>query len=559
MHRIHQLAPYHWVALDKIVEKVPRSVVRPIIECIGRLCDPHAGLPGADAEPLCRLAKHVGADPRSYREAARTLELLRRQIRANSQLDEVIGNALALLDQQGVTGRKRLLELARFFIAVQRRPDVLGLRDQTLVVGDEDLVLHDLNTYLSELDKHSVLWGPQAAALVLYPDTQQYGATSLPKVKTPLRRTLVVEEAAQVLIPGRSSARRWVRVDPIPAGLKVAEPREAIKEMDPFMELVPASAWLEPDRHDTLEVVYAGVRVMAAIVQPLWLSRLRLRVRLQSGALNKASYVQANKEISIWEGPLSAWAMVHELAHAVDDALLDTSGFASDKPGHPLNAFTDMVRPAYRDVAERRSRTIWDGLLKVAFRPDVLSRMRKGLVSLDDVVAGLRVLNAEERQTARELIASAELLEPGRVDRAFDRPTDPGAFLLLASLQEGLVTDDQGQPWIDIEAAYGPFRHEQLVYLLSGHEIFARFFDQYARLYFRQLGAPYGPNCKSADLEPDELARWVPDFHTAMVEAQLLDLGHIATFKGKQTETDTLVAGGLAALLAAIGADIVKP
>jgi hypothetical protein len=556
MEQISSVSVDHHRQLLQILEHLPAATLRPVVECILQICDQRAGLPSQESAHLCRIARHLGVDPRSYREAARTFRVLADQIPTDSELDRVIGGALGVLDERGVLGRRRILELARFFVGANRRPGSVFLDNHLLGVADEDLLLADLVDYNAALQKHSPLWGPQAAALTLYPETQSYGAV-LPKVETPLARTLLVDRPARALLPGRTVQRRWLRVDPIPAALKTVDPE---KDMAPYVTLEDPSAWQAPERRPTLDVVYAGVRVAMSIVQPLWLNRLRLRVRLVPERGNRACYIADAGEIRVWDGPLSAWSIVHEMAHAIDDVLVVGPGMASEERSNPIHSFTTLVRPHYRDVAERFAKTIWQGMLKNGLDDEVRRRLSKGLVPLEEVVEGLPWLEPDKRDAVVSLVRDSVEVHESDVRRVLgeDRPLNGGEVPLITALHDSVVEDDQERAWIDINLGWPAFRYAELQYLLSDREIFARFFDQYARLYLAQLGAPYGPSKRPADLDPPELAALVPAFHKAMVEAQVLDLGHIASFTGRRVQEDTVLSIGIAAAMTAVGAGLVR-
>lgn len=559
VEQVESVAPAHSKVLRRVLEDIPQATIRPIVECLVQLCDQRSGFVSDDAADLCRLVCHLGVDPRSYREAARALLFLGEHIEPDSQLDGLVGRALAVLNDNGVLGRRRMLQVMRFLVGLQRRPRTVVLRSAVLHVADEQLSLADLETYDEALKHHSTLWGPKAAALALYPDTQKYGAVDLEKIHAPLTRTLTVERPARVLLPGRSAQRRWLRVDPIPQALTHPEP---IQDMAPFIQLDPPGRWATPEMRSTLEVVYAGARVAFSIVQALWLSRLRLTMKIVDEPGNKSCYMPGDKAIYVWRGPMSAWSVIHEIAHAIDDVLHDGPGFASSEPRNPLHGFVTLVRPHYRDVAERRARTLWNGMLRNGTSEAMASRLRAGLVPVDDVVDSLGWLRPELRPAIRQLITDDR--PPGMTQllhaiAGSGQPLHGGELSLLQALNESHVTAPDGTDQINVELGWEPFRHAQVSYLLSDHELFARFFDQYARMYMAQLKAPFGPTTAPGFLEAGEFAALVPIFHKAMLEAQVLDLGHISRKKGRDLHHDTLFSIGIAGLMTLVGAGIIEP
>jgi hypothetical protein len=462
LQRIYEVAPHHGQALERLIERIPSATLRPVVESALRITDPDAGLPVPDAKRLRRAALHAGHDPRSYREGVRILGLLQEAVTPGSLLDRTWGRALQLLDDKRVLGMKRLVALGRFLEAVERRPSAMVLRGANLQVGDDVLALPVLEDHLASLRHHSQMWAAQAASLVLYADTHQYGAQSLPQVRTPHRQTLLPSETSLAFLPGRTAERQWMKIDPVPAQLQIESSDQAIHEMRAIVDLWPIDAWRAPEARSTLQVVYAGVRVAMAIVQPLWLARFKVGIELDEGE-GPACYVADGRKIRISRGPLSAWSIVHELAHAIDDVVLEGDGFASDKPGHPLCAFADLVRPAYRRVAEDRARSLWIQLLDETVGSTMRVRLEQGLVPLHQVLEGIHGLEPEEQESAAELVVGDQELGEAEV-RAKISEVGPGGVVLLGALQDGYVEDSEGHGFIDIEEAYRTFLHDQLLY-----------------------------------------------------------------------------------------------
>lgn len=553
LDQIWETSPEHAKVLVCLLEDIPRAIVRPIVECLKPLCNERSGIASPQAAQLCRVVTHLGTDPRSYREGVRTLRTIERIIESDDKLDDFVGRCLGLLDKEGVLGRRRLNQLARFLRALDKRPGTLVLNKKMLSVGDDDLLLTDLRDLHGHLGHHSKLWGPRAASEVLYPQTHTFG--SLTKVKTPVRGTLVVDEPSLALVPAKTAAPEWQRVDPIPKGLTVADPKA---EMQPYLHLV--GAWDDPDLRSTLDVLYLGLRVVDSIVQKQWMNRLRLLVRLHDTPGNRACYQPETAELHLWRGPMSGWAVVHELAHAIDDNLFDGPGLASDQHGHPLASFAAIVRPEYRGVAEQRANWVWDGTLTKNFSGSLQAAAKSGqTVPLGEVLDAIPWPVPFWRVISEQLVIGTEPVTEQTVTEAFGEPLGEGAHRLFGILQGGLIYDDQRNALIDWKKAKAAFLEQELNYLLSNREIFARFFDQYARLYWNQLGRPYGPTTRPGDLDPYVLAAHVPTFHEALVEAQIIDMGHITGFSGDQYVEDTVGAVGVAAILFGIGADFIRP
>jgi len=551
--QIWEASPEHAEVLVCLLEDIPRSIVRPIVECLKPLCHERSGIATPQAAQLCRVLTHLGTDPRSYREGVRTLQTIERIIEPDIRLDDFVGRCLGRLDKEGVLGRRRLNQLARFLRALDKRPGTLVVDKRMLSVGDDDLLLTDLHDLHGELGHHSKLWGPRAASEVLYPQTQAFGA--LAKVQTPVRGTLVVREPSLALVPARSTRLEWQRVDPIPEGLTVPDPKA---ELTPYLHLV--GSWDDPDLRPTLDVLYLGLRVVDSIVQKQWMNRLRLLVRLHDEPGNRSCYEPDTGELHLWRGPMSGWAIVHELVHAIDDNLFDGPGFASDQHGHPLASFAAIVRPDYRGVSEDRAKALWDGLVAKNFKGSLEAAARSGqTVPLQEVLDAVPWPEPFWKVICEQLVLSQDALTDQDVAQAFGQPMGPGAQSVLSVLQWGLTTNEGGQHLIDWKKARRAFLEEELHYMLSSREIFARFFDQYARLYWNQIGRPYGPHTRPGDIDPHVLAAHVPTFHEALVEAQIIDMGHITGFAGGQYVEDTVGAVGLAAVLLGIGADFIRP
>ncbi len=553
LDQIWEASDEHAKVMVCLLEDIPRAVVRPIIECLQRLCDARSGLATPQAPQLCRVITHLGTDPRSYREAVHTLRAIERVLAPDTKLDDFVGRCLGVLDKEGVLGRRRLSQLARFLRALDKRPGTLVLHKRMLSVGDDDLLLSDLHDLHGHLGHHSSLWGPRAASEVLYPQTHSYG--TLTKVKMPVRGTLVVDEPSLALIPARTAQPEWQRVDPIPKGLTVADPQT---EMQPYLHLTGSVD--DPDLRSTLDVLYLGLRVVDSIVQKQWMNRLRLLVRLHDAPGNRACYRPDTAELHLWRGPMSGWAVVHELAHAIDDNLFDGPGLASDQHGHPLASFAAIVRPEYRSVAEERTRWVWDGTISHNFHGSLQAAATSGqTVPLAEVLDSIPWPEPFWRVISEQLVIREEPVDEQSVNEAFGQPMGEGAHRLLNVLQWGLVRDEQSRALIDWKKAKEVFFEQELNYSLSNREIFARFFDQYARLYWNQIGRPYGPTARPGDLNPHVLAAHVPTFHGALVEAQIIDMGHITGFAGAQYVEDTVGAVGVAAVLIGIGADLIRP
>ena len=84
----------HHLLLAQILERLPSATVKPVVETVIALTDPTSGIPGT--EKVHQLARHLGLDPRSYREAAKTLELLGIQNPVEQRVVVVNGYYLAL-------------------------------------------------------------------------------------------------------------------------------------------------------------------------------------------------------------------------------------------------------------------------------------------------------------------------------------------------------------------------------------------------------------------------------------------------------------------------------
>ena len=554
MSQIFDISKGHSEVLVSILERLPAATIRPIVECFHRLSKGGYGAETPQREQIFWLATHLGIDPRSYREAVRTLLAFSHVLRTDPELDEISGRCLRVLNDQGVLGLRRIRELARFLVALDKRPGKLRIKGCELFIGDEDLNLHDLEEFSVQLNHHSKLWGKRAAAQVLFQSSQSFGA--LTRVRTPLRGTLVVDEPSLALIPGRSMVMAWSTVHPIPDSLKVANPAV---EMAPYIDLCLESDWRDPELRSMLDVIYAGLRVVSSIVQTKWMSRLRLRAVIHREVANRACYRPDIGEIHFWRGPLSAYSVVHEMAHAIDDLLFDGPGLASDHDGHPLASFAAIVRPEYRPMAEKRAQFIWRGSLEGNFSDKVAkTAMSGGKSLLSEVIDSIDWPKPFMAVVAEQLLVNMEPLDQDEVDGAFGERMGSDTLRLLNMLQHGIVRDGRGAFVVDWERSRSWFMQQELDYLLSNREIFARFFDQYARLYWNDIGHPYGPVVRPGDLDPFVLHANVPEFHTALLEAQIIDMGHIQTYGKEEAILNTAAALGISAVLIGVGADLIR-
>lgn len=503
MRQIWASSSDHAKLLVSILEGLPRATVRPVIDCVRRLCEMSPDLrTSASGLQLCRVAMHLGTDPRSYREAVRTFRVMADMLDSDCHLDELVGRCLEVLEREHVLGLRSISRIARFLRSLDRRPGTLVLKGSCVSVADDDMDLTFLKNLLQELDHYSPLWGSRAATEVLHPDVQRYGAVDVPVPAS--------------LVPAESEL-----LSPLPSPLTVPDP---VSEVRPF--LVVSGVAGHEDK-DTMDALYLSMRIVDSIVQKMWMNRFRLHVVIQDGPGNHLRYHSG--ALHVPRGRFTPWDLVRQMAHAIDDQLFDGPGFASDHVSHPLASFASIVRPFMRSSAEDMASSSWDRWISRWFDGSLAHAVRSG------------------HTTPR--IEVCQEVGPSGLSEA--EASGDERLLRMCSDSSSDVVD-----WSQIK---DDFIQQELQRLLSNRHVFSRFFEQYARLYWHQLGRPYGPVSLPGDVDPHILAAHVSTFHEALLEAQVIDMGHIHDVFTQEYMETTLGAAGIAALLVGIGADMIRP
>jgi hypothetical protein len=114
------------------------------------------------------------------------------------------------------------------------------------------------------------------------------------------------------------------------------------------------------------------------------------------------------------------------------------------------------------------------------------------------------------------------------------------------SCSERSVNCRFGSPSVNIDMLWPLFLYRQLQYLLSNRELFARFFDQYARMYFAQEGKPYGQTVRPGDASEQVVADNAGHLLQALREAQLQDWADSLGAVAEREVENTVVSTGLA-------------
>lgn len=546
MEHLEETSPEHHEALQRVLEALPTAIVKPIVECITALTDPSFGLSGH--QRINQICRHLGTDPRSYREATRTLEVLASQIYLDEKLDTLTGEALQVLDDNGILGLKTADKIGRFLLSTERRNGQMHRAGTQLWVTDDKHELQDWKDLSTELRYHDTLWGPRAASEVLYKATHakenaisKFGSTRITEVvehRLPFfedlipNETLVVSEPTVVMLPTADMERAWVKVDPIPPHLLEGKSQyELFETVNRYVQLDPA--FHDPALLPTLQAIYVSILAFATVVQPTWIYQMQhVSIRLDTGNTpqNYAAYRPETKTIWVSNAPLSAWAILSELAHALDDELWDPDGFASGQAGNPLANLASILRPYYSTIANKRAEFVFENMMERTVPKEPLEGWRKKPLPIPPLLEAMQIPENKRDLVDDILCCWPSLLETlprgiAMEQLGFERGQGRGEILLLTALQEGVIQGPNGLV-IDFEKMKKAFLELEVGYYLASHEVFSRFFSQYVRMYWAQNGLPFGPAVLPGDLDPQTVANLTPLFHDALMRAQILDRDH---------------------------------
>lgn len=559
LERLERVSVDHHRVLLALLEELPGAMTRPVMAALAYLTSPGSGFPGK--ENIFSLVSRLGHDPRSCREASRQLDSLASCIEEDSVFDGVVGRALSRMNDEGVLRMSEADTVSRFLFSGSRHLGEMTLFGGSLSFLGESHKISDWISMLERVRKEEPLAGPRAASLALYAGTHSkidrldaYAGDRevqvierLPVLDSILPdETLVVRERSRVLLPSSTMERSWIAVDPIPNHLT-----EGVPSSDLFdfvsVYLRPDRMLLEPELRSTLEVVYVSTLAMATVVSPEWIGQLRgVEVRvMSSGSKNFSAYEPQTRTIWISTSPLSAWSLLHELAHAIDDELFDGPGMASEQAGSSLGAMADLLRPHYRAMAEARARWVCEAMLSRGLGEDLTKRLRKETLPL------IEVLNEVDRDRADLLfsivVSGGDLHYPearsaARALLGHTEGDGRGQILLLAAVQDGLVWGPDGVPRVDIEEMETSVVDFETSYFLASPELFARLFSQYVRMFWRQNGWAFGPDRLPGDLEPETVPVLVPMLHDALLRTQVMDIRMASETMGREELNQKILA-----------------
>lgn len=291
-----------------------------------------------------------------------------------------------------------------------------------------------------------------------------------------------------------------------------------------------------------------------SVVQSLWVHQMRdVHIGFRPGSTrNYAAYMPPTKTIWLSTAPLSAWALLSELAHAMDDALWDPPGFASQHGGNPLASFAEILRPYYAAAAKERARTLSDQMMRIALHPDVVQELQGGGVALEDIVRGMSVPPALQ-DVLGDLLSTVDLENATQRAEArqilrLDQGRGRGEMWMLRAIQRSIRDTSRG-PVVDGAALRAALVELEEAYLLAPHELFSRYFSQYVRMYWAQMGLGFGPQTLPGDIDPHHVAELSETFNDALLRAQELD------YKGldKKAASSMWQQQAVAALLSLVG------
>lgn len=311
---IKEHAPSVDVPLRAVIERTPGAVFKV-------LCDLIVSLSEYSQDPeIKEILLELGTDPRSFREAATTLEQLDFEL-SDRPIKAKIEEGLTILEDNGALGLESLENLGAFFTSIRLRPHQLRLTPLgTLQVGDVALDIDGLFTLQKNLAIHSVMWGRRAAFDAM---GTQFGA---------LAQTKTWNRQAGELPPVFAEA-------------------DAVAIFQDW-EMVQLPGVITPFVRENARRLYFGLYVIQKLMQAEWWSRFQPDLVFDS-TMAETAYdpVRRSVIIGVQVAPISQ--IIEALLHAVDHNLMDCREFASESPGNPVNLFVGMLGPFYGDSEPR--------------------------------------------------------------------------------------------------------------------------------------------------------------------------------------------------------------
>lgn len=559
-------SPEHAAVLEELVQRIPARVYRPIVELVIALTKPGFGLPGM--EPPNQVARHLGTDVRSFREASRNLKILAKIVQQNPLLNRTTGEGVQLLEDRGALALEPIEAIARMLHGLGRRKNHLELQGHLLLATDEKHNVDDWKDQVKQLEEHDPLWARRAASRVLYAETHRKAPNNpeetrsnthvdLPVLGDILPNEEVVVEEAQILpLPAESyTLEQFGATKTIPPGLIQGQSTKDLTDwLRLFVRLDPA--FDKTENREILEAVYLSVYAFASITQDDWVWRLRdvsISLDEQSGR-DTATYQPRTRTITLTRGPRSAWALLSELAHATDHIL---SGqplmFATSIDDHPLCHFVEVARPHYRPGAEQRARELWALVEKNLFSRQLKEAFAQGPVPVEKAIEQIgepgvpSPLFVEVVTNYSWDLKKARNRERLREAQGFSPQQGRSEIVLLTAMQRALVQRGIHLA-IDPEKLKNAFVDLETEYALSPHEIFARYLNQYTRLFWADQENPFGPESLPGEISRREVVDLSKEFQDAYSRAQVMDIEALQGKTAEQSLQQQAVAIGLSAI-----------
>lgn len=395
----------------------------------------------------------------------------------------------------------------------------------------------------------------------------RFGAETAPhvEIKWPYPDVLY-EQTALVHVPGPKGRDRWVRFAPIPAWIRTT--LSGVHTLFNVRYDGPEEA-----KHDKFNSAYAALLMARAAMTPEWWdARIRPMVdtvHFTAQDTESALYSPENESITIDGGVEAPWFFPHEIGHVLDRAALlserpfSRACYASWLQDHPFNGFTRSIgdeSQALLEPVQRRLNRVFTETVFPSISRALLDGRSDGVPLPDVLVAsgnfGRKESEVLVRQIFHRSIATTEIdVLTGRLEQwnriSFSqKQKELLSSLILMLPPKALLEAWEGKRTVEQTQAHSAYMYEAtMTELLRPHEIFARFFHQYARWYAARHGFLSGPTGFTYDLPNHVFRDNLPAFLQALNEVRVVDLMHINAREAVKALLISVGLSGLAAVL----------